>query len=98
MASPSAGNTIQPRLPKARDWQLTLNEIDRYEELKGYITGLKSNNYFIACKEKAPTTGHEHIHIYAQFTSGISLSLKKTCGAHIEKCRGTPQQNVECYI
>lgn len=97
--TPLAGNTIQPmvKLPKARDWQLTLNEVDKYNDLKGYLTGLKSNNYYIACKEIAPTTGHEHIHIYVQFTNSISLSIKKTCGAHIEKCRGTPQQNVE-YI
>lgn len=100
MATSTAGNTDQPctkKMQKARDWQLTLNQIDKYDELKGYLTGLKSNSYLISCKENAPTTGHEHIHIYVQFTSAISLSIKKTCGAHIEKCRGTPQQNYD-YI
>lgn len=95
MATDASGNT-KP-LGKAKCFQLTLNQPERYEELKSYITGLKLNNYFIACKEIAPSTGHEHIHIYAQFSNAIKLSLKKTCGAHIEACRGTPQQNVD-YI
>lgn len=51
----------------------------------------------IACKEIAPNTGHEHIHIYCQFTSPKRLSLKKLCGCHVEICRGSPQSNVD-YI
>lgn len=83
--------------PKSKHFQLTLNEIERYDKLKGYLTGLKTNNYFISCLEKAPTTGHEHIHIYAQFNQQVRLGITKTEGAHIEVCRGTPQENVE-YI
>lgn len=99
MASPSPGNTKQekPKIGKAKNWQFTLNEVDKYEELKAYITGLKSNNYFISCKEIAPSTKHEHIHIYAQFTNCILPSIKKSCGAHIEACKGSPQQNIN-YI
>lgn len=97
MATPSGVILTPSCSQKARDWQLTLNEIEKYEELKNYLTSLKSNNYFISCEEVAPTTGHKHIHIYVQFTSAIKLSMKKCCGAHIEKCRGTPQQNVN-YI
>ena len=96
MASHATGNT-EPVALKARDWQLTLNEVDKYDALAEYLKGLKSNNYLISCKEIAPTTGHEHIHIYVQFTNMIKLSIKKCCGAHIERCRGTPQQNIE-YI
>ena len=94
--APSPGNT-KPGSIRARHFQLTLNEIDKYNDLKTYLTTLKTNNYFISCEELAPTTGHKHIHIYAQFTQTIKLSIKKTCGAHIEICRGTPQQNYE-YI
>lgn len=79
----------------SRNFQLTLNECERYEALKAYLTSLKSNNYFIACKEKAPTTGHEHVHVYVQFDHSIRLAVSKTQGAHIEKCFGSPQQNID---
>ena len=49
--------------------------------------------YLISAVETAPSTGHKHIHIYVQFTNARNLDLKKCCGAHIENCRGTPQQN-----
>ena len=82
---------------KARCFQLTLNEVSKYEELRNYLMGLKTLRYYISCKEVAPSTGHEHIHIYVQFTDPLSLSIKKTCGAHIERCYGTPEEN-KAYI
>lgn len=82
---------------KARAFQITLNQVERFESLKEYILKLKNLNYIIGCKEEAPLTGHEHIHLYCQFTNTQRLSLKKCCGAHVEKCFGTPEQNVE-YI
>ena len=97
MATHGSGNTKQTQVPKARHWQLTLNEVDKYETLRDYLTGLKTNTYLISCQETAPTTGHQHIHIYVQFANAIRLSIKKCCNAHIEACRGTPQDNVN-YI
>lgn len=91
VATHALGNT------KARAFQLTINNVETYDKVKNYITGLKTNDYMIACKEKAPTTGHEHIHMYAHFRNAIKLSLKKCEGAHVEMCRGTPQQNI-AYI
>lgn len=82
---------------RKRAYQLTINKLDDYDKILSYLQSLKALRYIIACKEKAPTTGKEHIHIYVQFDSGISLSKKKTLTAHIEGCRGTPQQNV-AYI
>lgn len=81
----------------AKAYLLTLNEIEKYEKIHKYLLGLKMLNYYIATKEIAPTTGHEHIHIYCQFNNSIRLSLKKLLGAHIDPCRGSPQQNLE-YI
>lgn len=95
--APSSGNTKPSPRPKGRHFQLTLNEPDKYDTLKTYLTNLKTNNYFISCKEEAPTTGHQHIHIYVQFTQYIALGITKLCGAHVEVCRGSPQQNVD-YI
>ncbi|AYP28810.1 MAG: replication-associated protein [Tirithivirus golfim] len=82
---------------RARAFQFTLNEIDRWEELEDYLLSLKTCDYCIACKEKAPTTGHEHIHCYAHFSTSRNISIKKCAGAHIEICRGSPQQNI-AYI
>ena len=82
---------------KARRFQLTLNQIEKWPELLEYLKSLKTLGYLLACKEIAPETGHEHIHCYVQFESPITLSLKKTQGAHIESCIGTPQANID-YI
>ena len=83
-------------MSKARAYQLTLNEIEKYEGLLEYLKTLNPS-YLISCKEEAPSTGHEHIHIYVQFPTPRALSIKKTLGAHIEKCKGSPQANV-AYI
>lgn len=90
-----SGNT-KPSL-RSRSFQLTLNEIDKYDEVTGYLKGLKTLQYLISCKETAPSTGHEHIHIYAHFRESRNISIKKCCGAHVEICRGSPKQNIE-YI
>lgn len=82
---------------KARSFQITLNQIQYYNEIKDYLTNLKTFSFLISCKEYAPTTNKEHIHIYTHFKQSIKLSLKKLKGAHLEKCRGTPEQNIN-YI
>lgn len=81
----------------SRAFQLTLNEVENFDEIRNYLMSLKSLNYFLAGKEKAPSTGHLHIHIYVQFNTAVRLSLTKLKGAHVEKCFGSPQQNI-AYI
>lgn len=79
-----------------RHTQFTLNEIEKFDPLKELI--LKKNpSYVIACQELAPTTGHKHIHVYVQWGKRTRICAKKFLGAHIENCKGTPQQNVD-YI
>lgn len=97
MATHVVGNTSRPRVPKARDWQFTLNEVDKWDKLLAYLSNLKSLGYGIACHEVAPTTGHEHIHVYTHFDTPFAPSIKKCQGAHIERCNGSPKQNIE-YI
>ena len=98
----------QSRLSKALDrpksqtkcstaFQLTLNEVEKWKDLKLYLFGLKNFQYAIACEEKAPTTEHPHIHCYLQLSRSMRLSIKKLMGAHVEKCYGSPQQNID-YI
>lgn len=82
----------------SRNFLITINNPDEvYSKVHNYIMGLKNLNYYIATREKAPTTGHIHVHIYAQFEIPSRLSLKKMCGAHIDKCFGSAQQNID-YI
>lgn len=80
-----------------RSYQLTLNEVERFESLKENLLKYKNLNYILAGKEKAPTTGHEHIHIYLQFKKPSTLCKSKLEGAHIEKCYGSPEANIK-YI
>ena len=75
---------VEPRFNlNARHFQLTLNQPEYYEEIKSYLTNLKQFRYLISCKEIAPTTGKEHMHIYVQFSNPQKLSVKKCKGAHI---------------
>ena len=80
---------------KARNFLFTLNEVDKFEALKDYLTHYSTFIYGIASKEKAPITGHEHIHIYCQYNDRTTLSGKKLQGAHIDICRGSAQQNID---
>ena len=81
---------------KTRAYQLTLNEMNRLNELVDNIKSYKSLQYLcVGAIEKAPTTGHEHVHIYAYFHNPIKLNIKKCCGAHVEQARGSPKQNIE---
>lgn len=83
---------------KARAFQFTLNQTEKYDTLKDIINGLKSCDYYISCLEEAPTTGHKHIHMYVHFTNMYKLNQKiLNLGIHIEICRGSPKQNIE-YI
>lgn len=82
---------------KGRNFLFTLNDIDHWDELKEYVTGLDTFNYGIATLEKAPTTGHKHIHFYAQMKNPCTLSKKEIPWVRIDKCRGSAQQNID-YI
>lgn len=89
---------LTPRSFVGRAFQFTLHDLSQYEGLKNHLLELRSCDYMISCKEIAPTTGKEHIHIYAHFTKPYHLSQKiMNHHAHIEICQGTPQQNIE-YI
>lgn len=82
---------------KARRFQLTLNEYGRFEELKSYLKTLVNLKYVIACHEVAPTTGHEHAHLFVCFSKTQTLCSSRLFGSHIERCMGSVQQNVD-YI
>ena len=82
---------------KGRNFLFTLNEVEHWDDLKKYITGLKPFRYGIATLEKAPTTEHKHIHFYVQFNCPVTLSKEETANCRIDKCRGSAQKNID-YI
>lgn len=72
---------------------ITLNQPEKFETLRDYLLSFRDFNYGVAGEERAPSTGHKHIHIFVQFKKPCRLSISKLCGAHVDKCKGTPQQN-----
>lgn len=101
MTSEVPGNTkagTSCEVFRARAFQLTLNDTSVYDLMYSCLTELKSCDYLISCKEIAPTTGHEHIHIYCHFASNYRLSQKiLKLKPHVEICKGSPKQNI-AYI
>lgn len=89
--------SIMSNRVRARRFQLTINEVEKYEELKSYLKSFNSFRYIISCKETAPETGHVHIHIYVCYNQLVYLYLNKVCGAHVEVCKGSNDSNVD-YI
>ncbi|BFU21765.1 hypothetical protein CL6EHI_145460 [Entamoeba histolytica] len=81
----------------ARRFQLTLNQPQHYAAVKDALTTKPYFKYLISCREVAPTTGHEHVHIFVCFEKDVRLSVELMHGAHIEKCRGSNKQNID-YI
>lgn len=77
----------------ARRFQFTLNKVERWSDFKKYIESLKTKDKALACREIAPSTGHQHIHLFLKMKGPVRLSYKKLCGAHIEFCRGSDLDN-----
>lgn len=99
------GNTIGDPRPRRRAvvqkpysgvrFLITLNEPDRWPHLYRYLVDRGSVHYLVAAEEKAPTTGHKHIHCYVHYRISKKLYPNKLEGAHVDKCRGSPYQNME---
>lgn len=70
---------------RARRFFITLNDITKYEQLKEYITKKKNFKAMASCLAKAPTTGHEHIHIAVWFKQ--PFKWKQQVGERIEEMK-----------
>lgn len=81
-------------MKKARNFCLTQNNMDVLGDTLNYLRSLKCN-YLLCGREKAPTTGHVHGQIYVQFKTPHSLSIAGLHGAHVEICKGSPEQNIK---
>ena len=87
--------TFNPYNAKHRNCLFTLFNIDKYPDIRQYLTNLKNFQYLISAKEICPDTGREHIHIFVQFNKPSNVSQNKCFNAHLDISRGTPEQNIK---
>lgn len=78
---------------KTRNVIITVNKasFEHLIEIIKYLNHFKSNNYLLCCSHDKPDI---HYHIYAQYTEALKLDSRYLYGAHVEKCFGSAQQNV----
>ena len=76
-----------------RSFNITLNDLERFESLRETLLKKINFQYIVCAKEKAPTTGHEHMHIFVQYNKPVRFKIEEFQGAHVEPCRGSPEQN-----
>lgn len=76
-----------------RSFNITLFDLERFESLRETLLKKPNFQYIVCAKEKAPTTGKEHIHIYVQYNKPTRFNPKEWETAHVEGCRGSPEQN-----
>lgn len=90
--------TLKPKTKelKCRRIMLTINQIDKYEEIKKHMLDRKSFRYLLAGKEIAPETGHEHIHMYVEFTNSIYVSKKMCCNQRVDVVKSKTQAMDYC--
>lgn len=75
---------------KARHFLFTQNDTSQFKKMVKAIKRHKTFRFGIACLEKAPKTGHLHIHLYCQFTSPTSLNNEALGFPHFNIPFGTP--------
>nr|WQA30139.1 MAG: rep protein [Cressdnaviricota sp.] len=74
---------------------LTINQTERWDEVKEYLYSLSNRRYIVAALELAPSTGHKHIHCYIQFTKPSRLSMKKMLGIDVRRVTNHSAKVVE---
>jgi len=78
-----------------RNFILTVNEasLEFYADIKEYLCGLTRFEYFL-CTEHLGSD-NKHYHIFVQYSQSKYLSFSRLHGAHVEKCFGSAQQNID---
>lgn len=86
--------STQPRL-RGSAFLLTLNQTERWDEVKEYILSLSNRRYVVAALEQAPTTGRNHIHCYIQFSCPTYISKTKLLAVDIRKVTNNSKKVIE---
>lgn len=68
---------------RARWFLLTLNQPERYEALKKYLTERKTFEYLVSANEVGDKKEHKHMHILACFNQPCILTVKGLQGAMV---------------
>lgn len=79
----------------SRNFLLTLNEetLPHYKEIVEYVTSLSQFQYMLVCEHIGQE--NKHYHMFLQYNTSKRLSIQKIFGAHIDKCYGSAQQNID---
>jgi len=83
---------------RSRGWSITVNNYDAEDEQK--IQDIPCE-YLVYGREVAPTTGTRHLQLYVHFTNAREFESVRVMfprSAHIEKSKGSPQENREYCI
>ena len=97
LAGSTQQNNTKVLLSKRNIFLLTVNPASLiwYDEIKEYLTKLKSFNYML-CTEHIGQS-EKHYHICVQFNVSIKLSIKKIHGCHIEVMKYGSIQKMIAY-
>lgn len=95
----SSGNTMTEQQEQkefkinAKNVILTVNEksFEHLDDIVKYLMHYKANNYILVCSHDKPKL---HYHIYAQYENARKFDSRYLYGAHVEKCFGSAQANV----
>nr|WQA30140.1 MAG: rep protein [Cressdnaviricota sp.] len=85
-----------PASYKGTSFLITVNQTERWPEVKDVLYKYDPT-YIIACNEKAPTTGHEHIHCLVQYEKQTKLPKGQLLGINVRSVTYTPWK-VQDYI
>lgn len=81
-------DALLPQPPKeklrARRIMLTINQDEKYEQIKKNMLSRKCFRYLLAGRENAPSTEHHHIHMYVEFTASIYITKALCCDQHVD--------------
>lgn len=78
-----SGKRDRPTRWQGRIFLITLNQEERWIRLREYLH-TKPVQYMYAAHEVAPTTGHDHMHIFIMYTRKVELAGSKVEGARID--------------
>jgi len=78
----------------SKNFILTLNlaSLEYYQDILDYLKSLSGLTYILVTEHLGQE--NKHYHVYVQYENSKKLSIAKLKGAHVEKCWGSAQSNI----
>ena len=78
----------------SKNFILTLNlaALEYYQDILDYLKSLTGLTYLLVTEHVGQE--NKHYHVYVQYENSKRLSINKLKGAHVEKCWGSAQSNI----